>query len=322
MQKILLLLLFALPFQFQTPAQTAFSSEQLKELLDKAERATRVYSETFKNLSATERKTIRAFRRDNSIEETREIESNFIVYESPRTGAVNEFRNVVEFNGKNVQPSNRKIADFFERLAKSDSDAEEYKRIRDEGQRFDGRVTAWGMTLWQDAPFGARRSFFAFKFVEATKIEGRDALVIEYEQIKPTALIVANPTAAERAVKTPGGREYSTFVSDNLRPTHPRMRGKIWLDRETVQIWRNEFQIVLHPANLSKPVVSAEFVFEYQPSDFKILVPKSFRMVNYQINGKTDKDLRVTKDRERVFEYSKFREARSEIKKYEIEGKQ
>ena len=301
-------------------AQTDFSPAELDKLFDKAEQETGVYSRKFKNLSAEEQKTIRYFRKDNSVDETREIKSVFIVYESAR-GGVGEFRNVVRFNGKNVQPSDRKIANFFERLAKSDSDAEEYKRIRDEGVRYDGRLIAWGMTLRQDSPFGARRPFFDFKFVETEKNGGRDVVGIEYAQTKPTVLIAANPTDAEQAAQTSDSWEYNTFVSDAFRPTNPRMNGKIWLDAETAQIWRNEFKIVLNPANLSNPVVSAEFVYEYQPSDFKILVPKKFQMINYEINGKNDKKLRVSKSGEMIFEYSKFSEAKIEIQKYQIEGK-
>lgn len=82
-------------------------------------------------------------------------------------------------------------------------------------------------------------------------------------QTKTTPLIVANPTDEEKKQMKGDQTEYSSDVSDKLLPTNPLMNGRIWLDAETAQIWRNELKINLHPANLAKSIVSVEVYNEY-----------------------------------------------------------
>lgn len=289
----------------------------LDPLINKAEKSTVNYSQVFKNLSADETKTNKYFNNDGTLDETRIVKSLFIVYQSPRNEDINEFRNPLEFNGKNVARSDEKIGNFFEKLAKADSDEQEQKKLREESNRFDGRVHSWGMTLFQTNPFGRLRPFFEYKLIGKETIEGREAIVIEYTQTKPTLLIKSNPTQEEKKAE-PKGTEYSTALSKEFRPTNPRIAGKIWLDAETGQIWRNEFSVSINPATLTKPVVTTEILYEYQSSKFGVLVPKFFRFVSYQVSGKNDASLKVTKFADRSFEYSNFAEINSEIKKYEV----
>jgi hypothetical protein len=317
MQRLNLIILTIFIFVSGVKAQAVFSQTELSRLLDKSETATRQYSETFNNLSAEETKFFEDYDKNGNVKETRRIKSNFIVYQSPRNAIANEFRNVMEFNGKMVARKDEEIAKFFEKLAKAGTDAEEWRKIRNEGVRFDGRSSTWGMTLWQVSPFGNLRPFFEFQIIDTEKIEGRETYVVEYQQIKPTLLIKADPTEDELK-KEPGGRQYNTSTPEVFRPTNPRLFGKIWLDAETAQIWRNEFKVVLNPARLSKSVVSEELIYEYQPSEFKILVPKKFVLTTYRISGSGDKDLLVVKDRRMTFEYSKFSEIKTEIQKYEV----
>lgn len=290
---------------------------ELEKFLDKAETATKNYLETFKNLSAEETKTNQYFHKDGTLDEKRLIKSQLIIYKSPRNGKINEFRYVLEYNGKNVARTDEDVAKFFEKLTQADNEVEEFLKIRNESNRFDGNITSWGMTLDEENPFGELRPFFAFKIVGREKIEEREAIIIEYTQIKATALISANPTL-EELKNGLSGREYSTVLSKQFRPTNPRMSGKIWLDAETAQIWRNDLAITLSPSKLSKPVVSVKISYQYQPSEFGILVPKTFRFVNYTIFGSNDADLKVAKQSDRVFSYSKFSELKTEAKSYKI----
>lgn len=317
MQRLSLIILTIFVFVSGVKAQAVFSQTELSRLLDKAETATRQYSETFKNLSAEENKIFEDYDKNGNVKETRRIKSNFIVYQSPRNMAVSEFRYVTEFNGNPVARKDDEVAKFFEKLAKAGTDAEEWRKIRNEGVRFDGKSMTWGITLWQASPFGKLRPFFEFQIVGTEKIEGRETFVIEYRQTKPTLLIKADPTEDELK-KEPRGTQYNTTTPEVFHPTNPRLFGKIWLDAETAQIWRNEFKVVLNPARLSKPVVSEEIVYEYQSSEFKILVPKKFVLTTYKISGSGDKDLLVVKDRRMTFEYSKFSEIKTEIQKYEV----
>jgi hypothetical protein len=297
--------------------QTILTETELKDFLGKAEKATEQYSETFKNLFAEETKTFEDYGKNGELKETRRVKSVFIVYQSPNNKSVGELRNVTEFDGKNVARDEKKIVEFFDKLAKSDTTREELNRIINDGIRFDGRSTAWGMTLWQESPLNLLRPFFDYKIIGREKIENRDVLIVEYHQTKPTLLVKFNPTNEDWR-KEPNGRQYFAKISSDFRPANPLINGKIWLDAETAQIWRNEFKIMIQPARLSKPVAALELSYEYQPSEFKVLVPKKFVIATYKISGSSDKDLSVTKDRLMKFEYSKFNEFKTESKQYKI----
>lgn len=298
-------------------SQTVFSPEELEAFLQKAEKASAQYSETFKNLSAEETKTYDGFARDGRIKGTRRIKSTFIVYQLTKSEQPSEFRSVTEFNGKTVARTDGEIEKFFAKLANSGSAAEERKRVVKEATRFDGSSYAWGITLWQDNPFGMFRPFFDFKIVGEEQIENRKFFVLEYNQTKPTLLLKVNATD-EETKKEPQGKRYNSEVSKVFRPTNGRLSGKIWLDAETAQIWRNEVTVRIHPAQLSRPVTSVELIYEYQPSEFGIYVPKRFLFTHYEISGSNDENLRTAKFRQMLFEYTKFSRFKTETKDYKI----
>src|SRR5215218_8785330 len=82
---------------------------QLENLLERAEKSTQSYVELFKNLIAEEVKTIEIFKKDGSMNDTRRIKSYFIVYQSQKDKLISEFRNVLEFNGKNVSQTDENV---------------------------------------------------------------------------------------------------------------------------------------------------------------------------------------------------------------------
>jgi hypothetical protein len=289
----------------------------LKELLIKAEKAVTQYTLTFKNLSADELKTFVYYKNDGKIDETRIIKSNFIVYQSPRTNMIDEYRNPLEFNGKNVSLTDEKIFDFFEKLAKSNSDLKEHEKLRSEGNRYDGKFRSWGMTLLQITPFFRLMPFYDFSIIGFETISGRKVFKIKYLQNKPTLFYKVNPTNDE-LIREPNGWRFDTVISEDFRPTNPNMNGEIWLDAESGQIWKNSFKIEIKPDKLSKPVLISEYSYEYQPSKYGIMIPKIFQTVSYRIQGKNDDTLKATKIADRKFEYSNFIHIGSEIKKYEV----
>jgi len=312
----IVLLLAAVCFQ-TAKSQDTLSQSELENLLHKAERQSQNYEKVFQNLSAEEVKTKYVFKRSGEIDERRVIKSIFVVYQSPNTDYAQEFRNVVEFNGKNVSRSDKETAEFFKRLAKADTTAEEFKKIRNESLRYDGSRISWGMTLYQPRPFSDNlRNDFKFQTVGKERIETRDVWVVEYEQTKLSPYILSNPTGRDERAK--GATEYNMPIPDGFRPTSPLIKGKIWLDAETGQIRRNQFRVVLHPAKLSRPIEATEIYYEYQSSAFGILTPKKFIIRTFQIKGDNDKNLLVFKDAETVYEYAKFSDFKTETKEYKI----
>lgn len=298
-------------------SQKLLTPDELENLLLKAEKQSQNYGKVFQNLSAEELKTKFYYKQDGKLDEKRTIKSVFVVYQSPNGSS--EFRNVLEFNGKNVSRDEKETAKFFEKLAKVGTSAEEYQKISKEGLRYDGKRVSWGMTLYQPRPFSENlKSAFDFRVVGKEKIEGRDVWIVEYEQTKASPYILSNPTKEKE--QSPNAVQYNMPISDAFRPTNPRLKGKLWLDAETGQIWRNAFRIILNPKNLSVPIEATEISYEYQPSDFGILTPKKFLIRSVNIRGKSEKDLSVTKDAETVYEYSKFSEFKTETKNYEIKS--
>lgn len=297
---------------------TTAQNIELEPFLDKAYKTTVHYRETFKNLVAEEVRTLHYYRKDDSPEETRTIKSQFLVYQSAKDNSSIEYRNVMEFNGKDVARDEKDIVKLFEKLGKAASSIEELGRLRQEGNRFDGKSQAYGLTLWQAMPLQPfYRPFFSFAIIGHEKIEGRDVVIVEYKQSKPTLRIKVNATPEEWK-QEPSGMNFDTFLPNHFRPTNPRLQGKLWLDTETAQLWRNEFEVTIQPALLSKPVVSANFKYEYQSSEFGILVPKKLWLLSYRFAGKTEADLVRTRGSEKTFAYSKFAQPASEIKDVKI----
>ena len=318
---ILLTLAVILLFQKSIRAQNEFTRAELESFLKRAAAATEQYSETFKNLTAEETKTFEDYDKKGRVEAVRKIRSAFIVYQSPKNAEVNEFRNVLEVNGKNVARSDAEMEELFKKLSQEGYVAGEWQKIIRDGVRFDGKSSAWGMTLWQESPLGKLKPFFEFTVAGKEILADRNVIVIEYRQTKPTLLIKFNPTR-EDWIKEPQGREYHAPVSEAFLPANPKIVGKLWLDAETGQIWRNEFKIIIAPPQLSEPLDAMALVCEYQPSEFGILVPRKFFYTFNRITGSSEINLSVVRDRTMLFEYSKFSKFKSETKDYKIAGTQ
>ncbi len=286
----------------------------LEKFLDKGDQANSAYFQIFKNLIAEELKTYDYFRSDGTLDESRKIKSIFVVYQSARTGAVAEYRNVLEFNGKSVARDDSSIQSFFEKLSRAASSNEEIARINKEGDRYDGRSHSHGMTLMPAFVLNNYfRPFFEFHVVGKEKIDGRDVVVIEYKQTKHCPRIKANATDEERK-EEPTGLSFDAEIPSNFRPTNPRLQGRLWLDSETAALWRQEYSARIQPAVLSEPVVTTTLLYEYSRSDFGIMVPKRMASTMYRLTGKSDSDLVRTKAAEKTFEYSKFSRPDSEVK--------
>src|SRR6185369_12797813 len=149
------------------------------------------------------------------------------------------------------------------------------------------------------------RPFFEFQIVGRDKMEGREVVVVAYRQTKHCPWIKANATDEERKAQ-PSGITFDADIPPNFRPTNPRLEGKMWLDAETAQLWRNEFSVIIQPAVLTKSVLSATLSFEYRSSEFGILLPKKMSTLSYRFEGKNDSDLTLTKAQTKTREYSKF----------------
>lgn len=300
---------------------SVFSQElNLESFLEKAEKSSKTYVETFKNLIAEESKSITKFKKNGDVDDLRTIKSNFIVYQSLKDEKFSEFRTVFEFNGKNVSENDEDVVKFFQKLETSENSEEEFKKVKKQSQRFDGKYLVWGMTLGQDFLLRSNvRKIFEYKLLGKEKYNDREVYVIEYRQKIYSNYIMVNPTKTEE--KASNGFQYDTFMSNDFLPTNPRLNGKMLLDAETGQMWKNEYEVEIKPKSVEKPIVTNQSSYEYQASKFGILVPKSIVVTSFQIFGKPTKSFLVAKLATMKAEYSKFSSLDSEVKDYVVDKK-
>jgi hypothetical protein len=300
---------------------SVFSQEfNLESFMEKAEKSSKTYVETFKNLIAEESKTITKFEKNGDVDDSRNIKSNFIVYQSPKDEKYSEFRTVFEYNGKNVSENNDDVVKFFQKLETAENSEEEFKKVKKQSQRFDGKYLVWGMTLGQDFLLGADvRKIFVYKLLGKEKFNDRDVYSIEYRQKEYSSFILVNPAKKEKKPKR--GFQYDTFMSDDFQPTNPRLNGKMLLDAETGQMWKNEYEVEIKPQSIANSIVTNQSSYEYQASKFGILVPKVIVITSFQILGKPTKSFSTAKLATMKAEYSKFSRLDSEVKDYVVDKK-
>ena len=293
----------------------AFAQEPgvpLETILENTSKQSENYRETFRNLLADEFKTFEEFDKNNNSEKKTTVKSSFLVYQSGKKAtSTAELRNVLEVNGKPVPDSQRRGEEFLAELDKQTTLESELKKLQKESSKYDKTWEVYGLTLNQAVTLKpVLRSAFDYRFLGTENFNGNEVYVVSYQQKTKSPRIVVNEKS------TLGPDEFSaTFSIDvpkDLKNTNLFLRGKLWIDAKTFQIWREERDLIARPED---PVILLSNVFEYQPSNFGILVPKNIKMTIY--NAKKEKgsnkfsSLRnFTMD----FDYTNFRQTNVEVK--------
>ena len=292
-------------------AQTAEVTVNLTEILQNANLQTQKYEAEFKNLLAAETKTFETFDREGNVKKRTVIESNFIVLQSEKNtnGSVTaEYRSVTKVDGKEVGDVEKRNADLFEQIAKAKSVKEELERIQKESSRYDKNIEISGFTLLQ-APVldDVLRPFFEFSMLDREVIGGREVFVVSYRQTKQSPNILIN----QKNFNNQGLiLSFEADLPDSFKKSDVFLRGKLWIDAETFQIWREERELTA--AKDSNNFVLQRSDFEYQPSDFGILVPKQISLVQNKVK-KTDGKFTETKNLKVSFTYSRFRKSNVDV---------
>jgi hypothetical protein len=101
-------------------------------------------------------------------------------------------------------------------------------------------------------------------------------------------------------------------VPGSLKKSGVFLRGKMWVDAKTFQLWREERELTAQTEN---PLVLLRTEFEYQPSDFGILVPKQISLEQYNIKKSSEKNqFAAVKNTKVSFDYSRFTKTNVEVK--------
>lgn len=299
-----------------TPSPTPAS---LDTILNEAAKQSLIYRETFRDLLATETKTFEKYEKDGSLDDTTKIESNFFVYQSSKDGKTSsELRNVTKVDDKLVPDSQTRADRFLGELQKAKTVEKELEKIQDESLRYDKSFVISGLTLYEAIPLMENmRPFFDFSFGGTENYQGRNVYVVNYRQRRKSPFITVN----EKRSKEPGLKaDFDVNLPGSLKKTDKFLQGKFWIDAQTFQLVREERQIAVQTAT---PFVAQETVFEYEPSQYEIYVPKKIVFTDYTVKKGSDKNNFTTvKNAQVTFNYSEFKRTNVDIEILDDDGSQ
>lgn len=305
------LLIMVMPAIDVYPQTTA--SPTVTDIIERASAQTKAYIETFKNLLADETKTFEIYDKNGEVKKRRVVRSSFIVYQFTKDRErLNEYRNVVSVDGKPVGNADKRAQDFFEQIQKVENSQVELRKLQDESLRYDQDLAITGLTLFQSLALDpGLRPYFVYRLEGEEDLNGQRVFVVSYLQTRETPDIRVNGDSR------PLGRISQDYDIDSDKdiPLNGRLRGRLWIDSQTFQVWKEHRELTVQPEGFERPTAVIENEFEYQPSVFGILTPRLISHTQYRVRVK---DGQVVKEAKVTFEYSKFSKPDVEVKSGEI----
>jgi hypothetical protein len=290
---VLLILTSTGPAFGQQSTEPHLTPAELKELIRLAGLQINEYRVKFKDLTADEEQVVEEYASDGKLKRQRKIVSDLIIYQSQlEPSSMSEYRNVRLVDGVTVAKREERLVNLFSRLAKADSVKKELDRINRESRRYDLDYSFYGLTL-NEGVLLSENLLPSFKFTDAGReqINGRDVIVIQYQQIAPNPQVVLKLS-----------------LPKELKGSEPLYRGRLWLDAKTAQLRREEREVTLQHPLLSQPLLLMRFDFEYTDSSFGILTPKQIVFSTYNnVQAGANKLPELRLGGKLTFQYSGFR---------------
>jgi hypothetical protein len=277
----------------QQPARPPLNPAELEKLIRLSNLRISEYKAKFKDLTADEEQKVEEYDGEGKLKRQRRVISDLIVYQSQLdTSMTAEYRYVRVVDGVAVTKREERLVNLFNRLAKADSVKKELDRISRESRRYDHRYSFYGLTLNQGLLLDeSLRASFQFTEAGRERVNGRDVIVLQYQQVAQSPQLTT---------------KFS--LPSELKGAEPLYRGRLWLDAETAQIWREERELTLRHSSLNHPLILMRFEFEYVGSSFGILTPRRIVWSTYD-RGRTgaNKLPELLLGGKVTFEYSSFR---------------
>jgi hypothetical protein len=231
----------------------------LDALLDRAAENARRYTDAMRNLTADERRETELFDRMGRVRKRRQTRASLVVHQAG-TSTLAEFRRVFEVDGKAVKTSQDSLESLLQNLSTSQSIDRELELIQRESSKYDlEEMQMRGMSLNQAWPLEDPdfRKTTLFRREGSTKLVGRDTVIVRYENFVhvPDSWRVKN-------------------IEESFKPTRVFVRGRIWVDAETAEIWRYETETMVEEGTLKQAEVWDRMEFYYAPSSFGIPTPQ------------------------------------------------
>ena len=293
---------------FSIFGQTAPPVEALsiEDILTRADEQAKTYADVFRNLLAEETKTFEVYDKNGKPKDRRSVKSLFIIYQSMKDEtSVAEYRNVIEVDGKKIADSARRAEQFFTQILKSESAKKELDKLNAESLRFDKNVLISGMTRSKAVILAENlRPFFEFKIIGEEEINGHGVYIVEYQQTKKSPFVKVNAVDGIEADNS--NFNFDVEISGAEKELNERLRGRLWIDKQSFQVWREKQELTVQPTEAKTPVVVQQTDFEYQKSDFGILTPKQISYLQYQAKIAKSGEVSAFKDTKVLFEYGKF----------------
>jgi hypothetical protein len=263
---VLISLINAVPSFGQQPSPPQLYPAGLKELISLAGLRVSEYKARFKDLTADEEQKVEEYDGEGKLKRQRRIVSDLLIYQSQLdTSLTAEYRNVRVVDGVALAKREARLVKLFDRLAKADSVKKELDRINRESQRYDLGYSSQGLTLNQGFPLIEKnRASFQFTVAGREQINGRDVIVLQYRQVAQIP---------EQTVKL--------SLPSVLKGAELLHRGRLWLDAETAQLWREEQEMTLKLPSLAHHLIWMRFEFDYVGSSFGILTPQRIVRMTY-----------------------------------------
>jgi hypothetical protein len=290
---VLLSLTNTAPSFGQQPPPPQLDPAKLKELISLAGLRVSEYKARFKDLTADEEQKVEEYESEGKLKRQQRIVSDLIIYQSQLDPSMTvEYRYVRAVDGVAVAKREERLVNLFKKLAKADSVTKELDRISRESRRYDHRYSLYGLTLNQGFPLSEKaRASFQFTVAGREQLNGREVIVLQYQQVAPIP---------EQTVKL--------SLPSALKGTELLYRGRLWLDAETAQLWREAQEWTLKHSSLPQPLIWMRFEFDYVSSSFGMLTPHRIVAMTYD-RGRMGANnvLELMLGGKVTFEYSGFR---------------
>lgn len=292
----------------------------IETILAEAEKQTVIYRENFNVLLAEETKTFEEYKKDGTLKYSRAVESNFLVYQSANNpGSIVEYRNVTRVDGKTVGDSEKRAQDFFEKVLKSSTAEQELKKIQEESSRYDKSLDIAGMTLNQAPVLAAHiRPAFDFRIVGEEKINDSEVFIVSYQQKTQSPYVIFNDDKKKPDESWLG---FDVNISGSIKEPNPLLRGKLWIDKQSMQVLRELRELTVQPTGVIEPLVAVEMNLEYQKTNLEILTPKKITFTVYAIKARDKgREVSALKENKVTFDYTKFTKSDVEVKSGDVKN--
>lgn len=301
--KVFFLIVSALCFIQPVFAQAGMTKEQLATMLERMAVNAERYKQTFKDLTAEERRRFELFAVDGKLDKQNRLVADLIVYQSQRNAnRAMEFRNVREVDGAPVQNQTERLEKLFVKLVKENSADKEMQRILKESTRYDFGFQLGGYLYYKSmASWKELQPFFRF---EAAGQE-RNLLVVKFEQ-----------TEFRKGMFGLDG------IFDPKKFTGPLMRGTFWVDPATAEIHQEHHEIFFrdnqNPAVTHKTI---EVDYAFTPSRYEVFLPRHVTSQFFRvIKARKNEPLTVYRVVKSTSEFGDFQRFTAEGKQEQTAG--